>query len=207
MSKEQLNIPQSLIEHIEEEPKKYWRSGMMLRNQEWKLRKTNPRSPMTKSPYIETPAEPPKLVCRPCELADANAFISDHHRHHKKVQGHRFSLAAWSGGRLVGVAVVGRPVARNTDQRMVLEVTRLCTDGTRNACSFLYARAASVGKAMGYMTIQTFILQSELGTSLRAAGWKIGNVSAGGTWNRPSRKGRRDDQPHEPKMRYYKDLR
>ena len=70
---------------------------------------------------------------RPCELVDANAFVSLHHRHHKPVQGHRFSLSAWDDGRLCGVAIVGRPVARLAGSPVeVLEVTRLCTDGTPN---------------------------------------------------------------------------
>lgn len=144
-----------------------------------------------------------KLVLAPCELADAKAYIREHHRHHKPPQGHRFSLAAWSGDCLVGVAVVGRPVARNTDQRRIVEVTRLATNGHRNACSFLYGASARAAKALGYRRIQTFILESECGASLRAAGWVKGHTTEGGTWNRPSRAGRRDDQPQEPKVHYY----
>ena len=140
----------------------------------------------------------------PCELSNAKAFISEHHRHHKPPQGHRWSIAAWKEGRMVGVAVVGRPVARNTDQRTVVEVTRLCTDGTRNACSFLYSAAARIAFAMGFERIQTFILESEHGSSLKAAGWEKGHTTEGGTWNRPSRDGRRDDQPQEPKTLYFR---
>src|SRR4051812_39381145 len=78
---------------------------------------------------IPTPRS--KLVIRPCELKDANAFITELHRHHKRVQGHRFSQSVWLDDIvLVGVACTGRPVARKTDQRNVVEVTRLCTDGT-----------------------------------------------------------------------------
>lgn len=144
------------------------------------------------------------LRIRPIELKHANLFISKMHRHHKPVVGHRFSLSAWVGERLCGVAICGRPVARMTDPLKVLEVTRLCTDGTHNACSLLYGAAARAAKAIGYESIQTFILATESGTSLRAAGWNEVAPSAGGTWNRPSRGGRREDQPMEPKVKWEK---
>jgi hypothetical protein len=142
----------------------------------------------------------------PVELTDLNAFVAAHHRHHKPVQGHRFSLGAFLNGRIVGACAVGRPVARMTDARKVVEVTRLVTDGTKNACSILYAAAARAAREIGYERIQTFILASEPGTSLRASGWEMDGESGGGTWNRPSRSGRRDDQPLEPKQRWVKRL-
>lgn len=142
----------------------------------------------------------------PVELRDLNAFVATHHRHHKAVQGHRFSLGAFKGGRMVGACSVGRPVARMTDASTVVEVTRLVTDGTKNACSALYAAAARAAREMGYQRIQTFILASEPGVTLRAAGWTLDGPSAGGTWNRPSRDGRREDQPLEPKTRWSKTL-
>lgn len=145
------------------------------------------------------------MKIRPCELRDANEFISRLHRHHKPVQGHRFSIACWRD-QMHGVAVVGRPVARMTDQRKVVEVTRLCTDGTRNACSALYSAAARIAKEMGYEAIQTFILATEPGTSLKAAGWECAGPSAGGDWNRPSRGNRRTDQPMEAKSKWMRKL-
>lgn len=157
------------------------------------------------------------MKIKPCELKDANEFIGRLHRHHKPVVGHRFSIGAVktevrelipSGPvrveQLVGVAIVGRPVARMTNQRTVVEVTRLCTDGTKNACSALYAAAARIAREMGYQLIQTFILATEPGTSLRAAGWECAGPSEGGDWNRPSRGGRRTDQPMEPKVKWVK---
>ena len=81
----------------------------------------------------------------PISLKEANAFVAQHHRHHRPVTGHKFSVAAAVNGALdgeiVGVAIVGRPVSRYLDDGWTLEVNRLCTDGTRNACSFLYAAA------------------------------------------------------------------
>lgn len=142
-----------------------------------------------------------------CELSVANDFVARVHRHHKPVRGHRFSIGAQIGERLVGVVIVGRPVARRTDQTQIAEVTRLATDGTKNACSFLYARAARAAESLGYREIQTFILESEPGTSLVAAGWTRVGPSAGGDWNRPSRGGRRTDQPQEPKVKWNRLLR
>jgi len=139
------------------------------------------------------------------ELKEANQFISKTHRHHKPVVGHRFSIGAEHNGKLVGVVVVGRPVARMTDQRNIAEVTRLSTDGTDNACSFLYGAAARVAKELGFHSIQTFILESEPATSLKATGWICAGPSAGGDWNRPSRGDRRTDQPMQPKIKWRKD--
>jgi hypothetical protein len=145
------------------------------------------------------------LDVRPIELRDLNAFVAEHHRHHKPVQGHRFSISVVLDGRIVGVASIGRPVARMTCPRSVFEVTRLCTDGTKNACSALYAAAARAAREIGYRRIQTFILDNEPGVTLRAAGWRLDGVSAGGEgWQ--SRAGRRTDQPTQPKQRWVKDL-
>lgn len=142
----------------------------------------------------------------PLTLPQANQLIAELHRHHKPVVGHRFSLGYLHGGALVGAVIVGRPVARKTDQYRVAEVTRLVTDGTPNACSALYAAAARVCKEMGFRKIQTFILDTEPGTSLKASGWVFEQVSDGGDWNVPSRGGRRTDQPMQPKQRWAKML-
>src|SRR5271156_2378231 len=99
------------------------------------------------------------------ELAEANAFVAEHHRHHKPVLGHLFSLGAAHGEKIVGVVIVGRPVARMRDDGLTAEVTRLCTDGTKNACSFLYGAAARAVFALGFKRIGTYILASEPGTS------------------------------------------
>lgn len=107
---------------------------------------------------------------------------------------------------IIGVVVVGRPVARGCDQYEVAEVTRLCTEGGKNVCSFLYAAAARVCKEMGFKKIQTYILESEPGTSLLAAGWEHEADTKGGDWNGKKRKGRRTDQPQVPKQRWAKQL-
>ena len=138
----------------------------------------------------------------PLTLAQANDLVARLHRHHKPAQGHRFSIGAKVGETLVGAIIVGRPVARAVDQYVIAEVTRLVTDGTANACSFLYARAAQAAKAMGFESIQTYTLVSEPGGSLRASGWVYeGTPRAHGRgWT--SRKGRRVDQPVEQKQKW-----
>ena len=140
----------------------------------------------------------------PIELKQANAFIALHHRHHKPVQGHRFSIGVVDDeGCLVGVVTVGRPVARLAGHpQKVLEVTRLCTDGTPNACSMLYSAAARVGKHLGYERIQTYILDSELGSSLKASGWVNEGQAGGSQWKHTDGKPRRTDQPTSIKQRW-----
>lgn len=147
-----------------------------------------------------------RLKSHRVELSEANEFIATHHRHHKPVVGHRFSIGAARGNILVGVAIVGRPVSRKTDQKHVVEVTRLCTDGTRNACSFLYSTAANIASRMGFYSIQTFTLEEESGSSLKAAGWTLEGTTRGGDWNQPSRGGRRTDQPQGKKLKWTKKL-
>lgn len=112
-------------------------------------------------------------------LADANAFVEAHHRHNKRSQGHKFSIGAVVDGSLVGVAIVGRPVARKLDDGVTAEVTRLCVldDAPRNACSFLYRAAWRGWSAIGGQRLVTYTLQSESGSSLRGAGFKQAAVS------------------------------
>jgi hypothetical protein len=140
-----------------------------------------------------------RLSLAPLDFATAAAFVAQHHRHHTPPIGHKFSLGALHGDKLIGAVIVGRPVARGRDDGATLEVTRLCTDGTRNACSFLYGAAARATFALGYRRIGTYILQSEPGTSLRAAGWKLIGERGGGSWTTPSRP-RVDDHPLQTKM-------
>lgn len=158
------------------------------------------------------------LKVRPIELRDANAFVALHHRHHKPVQGHRFSTSAWvrpfgpasdapwREHVLCGVAICGRPVSSGVNPLEVLEVTRLCTDGTRNACSLLYAACARAARALGYAKIQTYVLREEHATSLRASGWTFEGMSRSrGHWH-----GRADLQPahlRDNKQRWSKELR
>lgn len=141
------------------------------------------------------------MKIRHVELAQANEFVTKYHRHHKPVQGHRFSLGCYDGDRLCGVAIVGRPKAKTIDQYSTVEVTRLCTDGTHNACSILYAACRRAARELGYSRIITYILDTEPGTSLRAAGWHYAYTGKGGSWDSPSRP-RTDKAPTCPKQVY-----
>ena len=128
-----------------------------------------------------------KLCAIPLTLEEANEFVSQHHRHHKPVVGHKFSIGAVNGNDICGAVIVGRPVARMRDDGLTLEVTRLCTDGTRNACSFLYGAAARAAFALGYKRIGTYIRKDEPGTSLVASGWRMIGEAPGRSWSVPSR--------------------
>ena len=118
----------------------------------------------------------------PISLREANNFVSEHHRHHKPVTGHKFSIGCNHCDTLVGVAIVGRPISRHLDNGYTLEVSRLCTDGTKNACSKLYTAAMRAAKELGYDKIITYILESENGASLRASGWECAGEAGGKHW-------------------------
>ena len=79
-----------------------------------------------------------KLI--PVSLKAANAFVAEHHRHHKSVTGHKFSLGCMQEGQLVGVAIVGRPVSRYLDDGLTLEVNRLCSTGEKMCAAFSMER-------------------------------------------------------------------
>lgn len=146
------------------------------------------------------------LYVVPLTLKQANEMVSLWHRHHVKVVGHRFSIGVVDDdGAPHGAAIVGRPVARAVDAYHVAEVTRLVTDGTKNTCSMLYAAAARAAQALGFERIQTYILESEPGTSLKASGWTIDGEVVGRSWTTPSRP-RTDKHPTESKTRWAKTL-
>lgn len=140
-----------------------------------------------------------KLSIERIKLGEANAFVTALHRHHKPVVGHLFSLGASLSGKIVGVAIVGRPVSRMRDDGETAEVTRLCTDGTKNACSFLYGASARAAFALGFKRIGTYILASEPGTSLTGAGWRSLGERGGKSWSREERP-RVDKHPLQSKL-------
>lgn len=129
----------------------------------------------------------------PVTFAEAAEFVRNFHRHNKPPVGHVFSLAASDGERMVGVAICGRPVARLLQDGHTLEVLRVCVtdDAPKGACSFLYSRAWKAASALGWRKLITYTLQSESGSSLRGAGWRVVNQSPGAkgvAWqNRPGR--------------------
>lgn len=147
-----------------------------------------------------------RLRARPLELKQANAFVDSLHRHHDPVHRDKYRIGCELDGKLVGVVQVGRPVSRILDDGTTLEVTRLCTDGTKNVCSFLYSKAARIAKELGYSKIITYILDTESGDSLLATGWHLEADGVGGhSWNTPSRP-RQTTAPTCKKRRFAKNL-
>lgn len=123
----------------------------------------------------------------PITFEEANAFVAKFHRHHKPMQGCKFCVAVSEEDKVVGVAIVGRPVARLLDNGWTLEVNRCCTDGTKNACSMLYSSAWKAAKALGYKRLITYTLPEEGGASLKASNWTCLGLRGGGNWNVKSR--------------------
>ena len=143
------------------------------------------------SPDIPTPTGRLQLV--PVSFEEACGFVAMWHRHHRPPVGHKFSLGVAEGEKLVGVAMVGRPVARHMDDGRTLEVNRTATDGTRHANSMLYGAAWRATKALGYRRLITYTMEGESGASLRGAGWRVvGELAARRGWMTPSRP--RDDR-------------
>lgn len=143
-----------------------------------------------------------KWQVKPISLKEANNFVAKLHRHNKPVQGHKWSIALYENDKLIGVAIVGRPVARLLDDGETLEILRVCTDGTKNANSFLYGRVVKIARLMGYKKIITYTLTKENGASLRASGAKIDAFIKPSSWNRPNRKRKEQDVYKEEKIRW-----
>ena len=153
-----------------------------------------------------------RLIAIPVTRAIAKDFVAAHHRNHKKGSvGDIFRIGLATKEEpdtLIGVAQIGRPVAQALDDKKTLEVTRLCVlEGHKNACSFVYARAAIVGRALGYLRIITYTHGDEGGASLRGAGWEIDKEDAGGgSWSRKNRPRQEGLFPQCKKIRWIKFL-
>jgi hypothetical protein len=123
----------------------------------------------------------------PLHLREANPFVAKYHRHNLPTVGGKFAVGAAVDGRLVGVAIAGRPVARRLDDGKTLEVLRVCTDGTPNTNSFLYGRVKRIALLLGYSRVITYTLEEESGASLRAVGAAVVGSVQPKEWNVPSR--------------------
>ena len=138
----------------------------------------------------------------PLHIRQANEFVARHHRHNNPTVGGKFALGAAQEGKLVGVAIAGRPVCRRLDDGKTLEVLRVATDGTANACSFLYSRCAKIARLMGYARIITYTLESEGGASLRAVGARATGPLESHEWGNPNRPRKSQPVYHEPNYRW-----
>lgn len=154
-----------------------------------------------------------RLSLCPVSFEEASLFVQLHHRHRLPPRGHKFSLGASDGSRIVGVAIVGRPVSRVRDDGMTLEVTRLCVvpglppvidrRGKAHApaaCSFLWAAARRAALALGYERIGTYNLWTETGISLNAAGWRLLGETRGRSWSTPSRPRIDHEEPTDKRL-------
>ncbi len=142
------------------------------------------------------------LTLLPTSIADASAFVAQHHRHHKPPPGGLFAVAVADDSGIRGVAIVGRPVARMANDGWTVEITRVATDGAKNACSMLYAACRRAALALGWRKLITYTLPEEGGASLRAAGWRVvAERTGGGSWSR-ERRPRVDKHPLQQKIRW-----
>ncbi|MFV0527642.1 MAG: XF1762 family protein [Lachnospiraceae bacterium] len=140
------------------------------------------------------------IEIRPITLKEAQKFVDGKHRHHKAPVGHKFSVGLFEGDTMVGCAICGRPVSRALDDKRTCEVSRLCTEGGKNACSMLYGACGRIAKAMGYRRIITYTLASESGVSLRASGFICEGIAGGEAWTGNRR--RDNGVPKEKKRRW-----
>lgn len=136
---------------------------------------------------IDVERRGPRVATRPYPIKRAILFVGETHRRLPRVTGGMWALAATVDDRIVGVAIVGPPFARMSDDGLNLEVVRVATDGTANACSALYGACARAARAMGAADLWTTIHADEGGHSLRASGWVDLGICGGGEWSRPSR--------------------
>lgn len=113
------------------------------------------------------------LELQPITFREASEFVRVKHRHHPPPISWKFGCAVNDGEKVVGVIMVGRPVARAFDDGYSVEVSRCCTDGTKNACSKLYRAAEKAAMALGYRRLITYTRSDESGASLRAVGWRV----------------------------------
>lgn len=139
----------------------------------------------------------------PVTLREARFFVGANHRHHRAPQGGLFAVAVVDAGAIVGVAIIGKPVARMLVDGYTAEVTRLCVrdEAPKNACSMLYGAAWRACRALGYQRLVTYTLPEEGGASLRGAGWKLIGEAGGGSWSRRERP-RVDTHPTQGKFRW-----
>ena len=133
-----------------------------------------------------------RLHIVPITLRAARAYVRSHHRHLGAPAGGKLAIGvADARGIVRGVAILGRPVARQLDDGATVEVTRVAADGCRNACSALYGASRRIALALGYEQLVTYTREDEPGTSLRAAGWMPATTTRGGAWSRADRPRRR----------------
>ena len=122
------------------------------------------------------------LELRPMSLKQANGVVAKWHSHHKPVIGHKFSVGVFDQEECEGCVIVSRPVAQALDDGVTFEVTRLCTNGRKNAASMLLGSAWRASRAMGVRRLVSYTREDEHGTSYKAAGWLVAGKVKGRPW-------------------------
>jgi hypothetical protein len=154
------------------------------------------------------------LELYPIKRKPAFAFVLKHHRHNRSLPaGDVIRVALADDGEIVSVAIAGYPSAEGLNDGRSLEVTRVCTLGTRNACSMLYGALGRAAKALGFKTLWTYTLESEPGVSPRAAGFVLDGVIEERDWSTQSGRSRYQENlfgerrtPEGRKLRWRRDL-
>lgn len=141
------------------------------------------------------------LNIRPINLKQAREFVDKYHRHNIPPVGGKFAVSCFNDEILYGVAICGRPIARQLDNGKTLEIYRNCTDGTKNACTKLYGACIRIARDMGYKKVITYTLETENGASLRAANFTFAGRAGGIAWT-GSRRRHYYIAPEEMKKRW-----
>lgn len=144
------------------------------------------------------------LTIIPCTYRFAKDYVNKFHRHHDSSQGCKFCIAVKNDNEICGVAMCGRPVSRRLDDGLTMEINRVCTNGTKNACSILYGACCRIAKAMGYTNVITYTLESENGASLKASNFVNEGIAGGTKWTGVRDKGQKI--PNELKQRWRRNL-
>lgn len=130
-----------------------------------------------------------RLKVRRCGITVARVAVQRLHRHLRKpppsglvafevLDEHRWPR---------GWAMVGRPSSRHLQAAGWVEVTRVATEGTPNACSALYGAAARWALEQG-RPVLTYTREDEPGASLRGAGWVELGLTRAEEWERHRRR-------------------
>jgi hypothetical protein len=127
------------------------------------------------------------LELRPIGTREASAVVKRLHRHLPRVVGGLFAVSVFDNDELVGVGVASRPKARFLQDGFTVEISRVATDGHRNACSKIYGALCRACAAIGVRRVVTFTRTDEPGTSLRAAGFTEAGLTREQSWDRPQR--------------------
>lgn len=144
----------------------------------------------------------------PLTLREANDFVEAHHRHSARTSndGGKFAIGLELEGKLVGAAIVGRPVARMLQAPGTAELLRCCVGpgAPLGAGKMLNSRAKRIWQLMGGIRLVTYTLARESGGSLAGAGFRRVAEVRGRQWDGS----KRGDRPiaDQPKFRWEAEL-